>query len=228
MAIAFVVSGQITGALNGGSVNIGDTSGANHIPVHVSQFSGGTLTTPSDDKGNGAPTAGTAQTTGESYSRWFWWLNPIVGANHNITVSNLAIAASAQAYAFSGVNALDQQTGATGNVGSIQTGSLTPPSNGALFLSGVSTGNGSITTHNINSSFTGVLNTNYSAGVCEGGAAGYLIQAVAAAVNPTWSGWTNNAVTSATLMTFTAATGGGATFSQRIIGGGGIGRVLGE
>jgi hypothetical protein len=119
------------------------------------------------------------------YVQLFYCASAIVGTGHTFTVSGLFPAVSVAA--FSGVDAspYESGTGGTGGSASAQPGSVTPSESGDLIITGINAGiatNGTIT---IDSGFTAFAVGNN--GNAEAGGIAYLIQAVLASVNPTWS-----------------------------------------
>jgi hypothetical protein len=202
VAIAFIVDSE-AGSSGGTSVTTAgvDTTGANLIVLNVVYLQG-TSPAVSDSAGN-TWTALTQRAAGGGHSsRLYYCLSPTTAASHTFTASASTSFPSIYAEAFSGVGAYDQESGAGAGSGTVQPGSLTPPSNGALFVCGL--GNGGSSGATINSSFnkTGGLDT--SPGNYFGGAIAYLIQGTAGAVNPTWSS-TNGGDWSSGMVTFTEA-----------------------
>lgn len=163
-----------------------DTSGANLIVVYVA-YAQGTTPAISDNQGNTLNyVALTERVAAASFNgRLYYVMNPTVGAGHTFTATASSSFPSIFALAFSGVTAFDQESGAGGSGGSVQPGSLTPPSDGALFVCGLSDSDGD--TDTINSSFLKQDGFAIAGGAAFGGAMAYLIQGTAGAVNPTWA-----------------------------------------
>lgn len=209
MAYAFI-SGNTKGSTGGNAVTSDaiDTTGANLLVVSVSAYSvtPGSIT---DSKGN-TWTALTASTSTTSRERLFYCVPTSVGSGHTFTYSQSGTFPVIGVRAFSGAHAtpLDQQAagGSTGSGTSLQPGSLTPPGDGYLFVSGIIHGETGGTALLINSGFTSV-GVNYSSSNNIAGGMGYLIQTSAAAVNPTWS-WTSTQRAAAVMATFVPAAGG--------------------
>jgi hypothetical protein len=116
---------------------------------------------------------------------------------------------SIQAIAFSGGSAHDQTATSTGTgLTEIQPGSLTPPSNDALFVAGLLLTGDVDESVAINSSFTLEQGTDFVGSNAEGGFIAYRIQGTAAALNPLWS-WSGIVSAATSMATFTASVGGG-------------------
>lgn len=211
MAIALVTN-VASGTDSGGTTSAGiDTTGANLIVAHIS-FSSGTTPTFSDSKGNTWTALTTRDAPASISGKLYYCVGSItVGSAHTFTISGANSFSSLFVEAFSGADAFDQESGAGGNEGTVQPGSLTPPSDGAVFVCGLNQSDSATAT--IDSSFTKTNSLDLSGGNYFGGAIAYLIQATAAAVNPTWSisggNWTTE------MATFTeAAAAGGSTRSR--------------
>lgn len=209
MAIQLCNHGIYTGSggSGGGSVTIDTTTGSpNLIVLIVGEYSGGSLPTPSENRGNGAPTALTAQSqVAESYSRIFYWKNPTTNASHQFTVSGANCFATFVVATFSGVDTsspADQENGATGvTIASLATGSITPSVNGALIFCGGTAGQNQTGTFTVSgeTGFTSIDQQAYQAGTAESVCAFYKIQTTAAAVNPTIN-WTGSTTISAAMV----------------------------
>ncbi len=144
----------------------------------------------------------------------FYAKNATVGASHWQEESGVFFDRSF-GYAFSGASTtapFDQTifSGSVGTVNSFQVGSLTPPSNGALFVtvlgSYVNSNGGSSLT--IDSSFAGTLGDGplYNGNGNDGqGAIANFCQSTAGAKNPTWGGMSNSGSPCATMATFVVA-----------------------
>ena len=164
--------------------------------------------------GGAAPVTAPVDNLGNSYVRltnWvgnngggmtlFYRLTPLTSATHTFTGS-AANSPALCAAAFSGVGAFNQQSGANdpGSGTAMQPGALTPPVNGALFVTGCG-GSGVTGVATIAGGFTAtdsfgtVAGTNYSMGLA------YFVQPTAAALNPTW---TVNASAASAVATFLA------------------------
>lgn len=201
MAIAPVAS-TIAGAASGASVTTTaqNTTGANLIVVSIAFYTGpGTGVTVTDSLSN-TWTALTAHTSSNHQTRQYYCVNPTTGASHTFTLTGPSgFSPNISMIAVSGAAASPYESDTGANSGSssvttIQPGSLTPAENGDLLVSGLVSGNGA--SQAINDSFTAVVAGTGSGAV--GGGLGYLIQATAAAINPTWT-WTTGDTAAATL-----------------------------
>lgn len=214
MTFALLGNTGISGGSGGGSSGSVDTTGADLIIIHVSQYTVPATITPSDSKGN-TWTGLTVQAGGtENKSRLWYCINPTVGTGHTFTATGSNTFSCAQVAWFSGAAAagFDQQNGAVavGTATTLQTGSVTPSQNDELVVTGLSADRGN--TLSINASFTITNQYPYSAGSREAGALAYLIQTTAGAVNPTWTTDVSAPDMAATIATFKAAGGGGSAF----------------
>lgn len=126
-------------------------------------------------------------------SQWFWAFNAIVGTGHTFTITGSGSAPTLMVLWFSGVKILadpfDSQAAGGGSNGAttIQAGNFTPTENNCLILHGNyrdSNGGGSPTIDGGFTRETWTTNTDFGHFY---GAAAYLIQTTATAVNPTWT-----------------------------------------
>lgn len=201
MAIAQVGTelAEFLGA-GGGTSSNKDSTGANLILINVNYFSGsgGTIVL-SDNKGNTyVPLTARENATA---SQQYYCLSPTsVGSGHNWTVVKGGIPdpfPSIYVYLWSGVVSFQAQSGTTrGGVPgtTLQPGSITPNTNGALIFSGCCA-SGSASGISVDSGLT----ANTSLATNQGTA--FKIQGTAAAINPTWT-WTNNAEGGVTMSVF--------------------------
>lgn len=214
MAISLVAHAEGHGANNPATGAI-DTTGANLIVVTTTRYGGSSSVSVTDNKGN-TFTGGTEQliSSGDPGVRIWRCENPIVGSGHTFTFNGTSIFGGLCVAAFSGAGspAFDTETGVAGSVGafSVQPGSITPPQDGCLLVTTVTTNNSTGDTPNfaVDSSFIQLDHYDFNGGVNYGGTLAYLIQGTAGAVNPTWS-WSNSVVPAAAMMDFKPATGGG-------------------
>lgn len=196
MTIGLVSHGLVVGAGPSSAIS---TLGANLIVLWNSGTT--TFATPTDNQGNVYTGLPSQLGAFAGLLAIFYCLNPTVSGTH--TFSNSGTTPATAHAAFSLVASYDQQSGSDGATSGGQPGSLTPPANGALFVT--ATGGSVSTTFAINAGFTildtlaPVGGTNYSL------ASAYLVQGTAAALNPTWTTDTQGAVVMAT---FRAAAGG--------------------
>lgn len=223
MAYALVNHVEAALGVNGGTTGSIDTSGASFLVLSVGWYVGGTAPTISDSKSN-TWTALTQQSWGGvSANRLYYCASPSVGSGHTFTASGSSSYSSMCVLAFSGSHATpyDQENGSGATSATIQPGSITPPEDNCLVVSGVcpSDSSGAIA---INGGFT-EYDIPWVIGVNEGCGIGYLIQTTATAANPTWTMDASSFVT-ATSATFKAAAGGGGSvfnpYFYRFISGG--------
>lgn len=185
---------------SGGTSSNKDTTGVTLITINIDYFSGtGGAVTLSDNKGNTyVPLTARENNTA---SQQYHCLNPTtVGSGHNWTVGKANAAdpfPTIYVYLWTGANSFQAESGATrGGVPgtTLQPGSLTPNTNGALIFSGCCA-SGSASGISVDSGLT----ANTSVATNQGTA--FKIQGTAAAINPTWT-WTNNAEGGATMSVF--------------------------
>lgn len=186
-----------------------DTTGAHLIVIALAFATGSTV---SDSEGN----TWTPLTSvgGSVRSRMYYCLAPTTSATHTFTVAASDFPAMMVAAFASGTGtaALDQDAagGTSNSATSIQPGSLTPPADDALFVTGFATAElGDVESAMIDSGFTKLVNQAGASGANFQGALGYLIQGTAAAKNPTWSIAGGATFVSATMATFLESGGGG-------------------
>jgi hypothetical protein len=143
--------------------------------------------------------------------QWAYCIAPSsVGAGHYLTERDAANTANTNAiihiYAVTCTGtpvytsgSVSGATDGTFSATSCQPGALTPVANGALLFAGAQLPTGSTSAHAINSGFTVALTNTESV-------SGYLMQATAAAVNPTIS-WTGSSRWATSMVCFTEAAG---------------------
>lgn len=182
------VNGVATASINGTDVTSGsiNSTGANFLIVAVADFGSGATGTVTDSKSNLGWTPLTAyNTAGDARIHLYYCVPTSVGSGH--TVSYTGTLPAIAFAAFSNVNAIpfDSEVGATGSTSNPVGGSITPSAAGALVIS--ATANLGNNTGSVDSGFAivgsylGVSGNNYSLGMA------YLIQTIAATVNPTWT-----------------------------------------
>lgn len=180
-----LVAHTVYGAPGGGPFTTSaiDTTGANLICVYVSSDTGSS-TGMSDSQGNTYTALTTHGTTNPNAARLYYCLSPTVGTSHTFTYGSTGFP-SILVQAFSGVDSFDSQNGSSAtSISTLQTGSVTPPANGCLVV----TGTGSqIIPSSINSGFTITDSIQIGGGIHYAGGMAYLIQTSAASVNPTWT-----------------------------------------
>lgn len=199
MPFSIVASGAKAGAAGGVTTDAADTTGADLIVLSVVSYAAVAAPTLSDSKGN-TWTGLTARDIGISRNRLYYCVAPTVGAGHTFALAGSTVYASLGYVAASGAHAtpFHSQAGATNTAASLQPGSVTPPEDGCLVVSGLTGGTG--TGYAIGSGFAANA-VDYGAGTNMGGGIARLIQGTAAAVNPTWS-WTPSADGAATIAVF--------------------------
>ena len=170
-----------------------DTTGATLIVINQSGYN--QVGSISDSKGN-TWTALTQRSTGNTYQRMYYCVDPIVGTGHTFTVTGGADG-SLQVAAFSGISASGFDVGAGGTGSTVTTGqpgSVTPSANGSLIVSGIALLNaasGTACLAGIDSDFKIIVRdptTGSSSGTILGALA-FLVEqpASAAARNPKWT-----------------------------------------
>jgi hypothetical protein len=187
-----------------------DTTGATLLTVVVSTFALSAITvTISDSKGNSWSRDAANSTNGNANVAVFWSLPTAVGAGHTVSCNPngsgypcifFAWWTGTQNIGRDQANAANNASGTT-----IASGSVTPTAGGSLVIVGLGTGGNAPGTTSIDSGFTiqdSQNNNSFSCGVWA-----YLIQSVAAAVNPTWT--TVNAPKATRIDSFLAAVSGG-------------------
>lgn len=203
MAIAFVFSESKGTAINGGTSDAVDSTGANLIVIGIHNYSTFALTV-SDSKGNTWTALTSYRTSNQSGIRFYYCLAPTVGSGHTFTVSSTAAYPVITAMGFSGVKTsspFDVENGALNTTGtSRQPGSVTPAENGSLVIAGM-TFNGAVTSPSVDSSMTLQETVPYLAANYMGALAAYYIQPTAAAINPTFS-WTTSINNSSAICVF--------------------------
>lgn len=188
MAIRLVNHVHAGIAQGGGTTGAIDTTGANLLVLFAGSFQvNGPSFTVSDSKNNVWTLLSGNNNGGVWYS-----INATSGPGHTFTVGSSGYPPII-AQAFSGVQGLD--TGVFSTAGSAQPGPVTPSAPGSLLVTFNENDDPNAPTPSIDTGFTVTDSVPYNAGVNYGGAGGYLIQSVPAAVNPTWtltpSGGTN-------------------------------------
>lgn len=204
MAIALVAHvGAVSTTSNNVTSAAIDTTGANLLVLVLSDSDGSTVI--SDSKSN-TWTSAVGPTGPSPKVRIFYAKNPTVGTGHTFTGTSSAKFPSIYASAFSGADTtapLDQINSATSpGAASLQPGSVTPSANGELLVTGFTTN--SSDTMSIGSSFTLLDQHGTVGGQAFGGGSAYLVQATAAAINPTWSDGSGSGLDGVAIATFKA------------------------
>ena len=202
MAIALVTNAAIAGGTAGGTSASLNTTGATLLVVVIAQQ--GTDVTVSDSKAN-AWTGLTVRGTSPKNRIWYA-ANPTVGPGHTFTISGASTFSAGDVQAFSGVatsSPFESQNGASATASTIQAGVVTPVSSGSLIVAGIGGGaafGGAAAT--IDSGFTKTNGQIYVGSTSYGVAAAYLVQSVAATVNPTWANFNAGIAVAATIAVF--------------------------
>jgi hypothetical protein len=205
MTIAIIAEG-IKASATGGDVttDAANTTGADLIVLALIYYHAGTVSVPTvlDSKGN-TWTALTDRRSSNQGCRLFYCAGPTVGTGHTFSTSGANFPTLAY-IAVSGASATPYHSeagNATESGTSLQPGSVTPPADGCLVVTGLNFGGGSGAS--IGSGFTAQV-SNYNPGVAIAGAIARLIQGTAAAVNPTWN-WTGTGEGAAGIAVFQPA-----------------------
>ena len=221
--IALVASTSATPGVDGGMTGAINTTGATLLVASVAAFAGGGAPIPSvgDTKGNTWIALTTQTEADKARLRLFYCLAPVVGSGHAFYGGGDGTYPAVFVYAFSGVVSYQTESGTVMSGGSgASSGSVTPSSNGALILTGLSGGVLAAGTDTVSPVGFTLTTAPYSPGVNIQGAAAYFVQPTAAAINPTWA-WTEGAEHALTTAVFLPGAG---TVDCRVrhAGGGGL------
>jgi hypothetical protein len=204
--ICLISHTTIPGNANAGTTSSAiNTTGANFLFINVHCSSSLSVPTPSDSLGN-TWTAGGAYGSGAGVQDAFFFVaNATVGSSQTFSLSSATgSVAAAEVVAFSGVLTSSPGDGTAGNGNgsgtSVQPGSITPTGNGRLVLTGM--GYTSASTQSVNDSFIVTDTVAFTAAVNYGGSLAYLIQATAAAINPTWTFGTSQPQSATSVVAF--------------------------
>ena len=208
MAISLVAHVATAGAAVSAPIN---TAGASLIVIGISGVN--PVLTPVDSLGNTYTSLTHWLGNSSSSMSLYYVLNPVTGAAHTFNGGANAAPCTCAA-AFRGVRVFDQQSGAADP--STQPGALTPPGAGALFVAAAG-GSGTTTTASIGSGFTLLDSIGTVGGTNYMQALAYLIQPLAAALNPAW---TVNGTVATAMATFLPLTN--AKPSSSVVVGGGV------
>ncbi len=185
-----------------------DTTGVDGILVAVSSYSALPATGVTDNKGPNTYIPLTGKDNSGPRIQWFYCAAPTVGTGHHwIGVGGNYH--SMIVFAFSGCNTGTFYDGVENNSTAMQPGSVTPTEDNCIIVAAFSSGSGSAD-YSIDSGFNEpeadiplVGGQHFSI------AAAYLIQASAAAVNPTWSGSSTFPASAIAVFRTTGGGGGG-------------------
>lgn len=196
MAITLLSHAFVQSVLGTAVTSAIDTSGGTLLITGKAWYAGDVDPTLSDSKSNTwtpLTAYGTLAGTCRTKAKISHVLpTPIVGTGHTFSFggAGTAMNGSCLAAAFSGISAFDRENGFADTAvhSTIQPGSITPSVNGCLILALLSwdDNNGSPTI-SIDSGFTIIDNAPWSNTGFQGGTLAYLVQSVAAPVNPTWT-----------------------------------------
>lgn len=210
MAISFIASVGAGCPPGGSGFTTGsiDTTGADFLVIAVGFLTTG-VPSITDSKGNSWSALTKITTPLEPATQIFYSIPASVGASHTFTLTGAVTYAAMGVFAFSGVkqtSPFDVENGAfdDGSPTTIQPGSITPSENGELIITSLS---GAVTSGaSVDSGFSSVVG-GYATGNGYSGHGSYLIQASAAAINPTWS-WTGAYDAAVAIASFKAAASG--------------------
>jgi hypothetical protein len=195
--------------IDGGTSAAITTTGASLLLLSAACYTT-TLPTVSDSKGN-VWTPLTAQSyLTNSRGQFYYVLNPVVGAGHTFTLTASGIYPAFQVDAFAGVGSYHSESGTTGTTSGLISGAVTPSQNGALIVTALAAHN-EATDSVAPPGFT-FTQLTWIPGLAMQSAVGWLVQAVAASINPTWT-WTggpHNSVCITTAAFLPSAGGAGA------------------
>ncbi len=193
--------------VNGGTSSPLNTSGSNFL-VAIITAQQGTPQLISDSLGNTWTALTEYSNAGITSIRMFYAQNPTVGNAQTFTdrlVANSFSAIFVMAFSgmlTSGVFQAGTDSGANqfASLQTIQPGSITPAQSPALIITGDTAFGTSDNTgiYSIDSGFSAPITVPFLAGNWLGGAMSYLVQLVAAAVNPTWTNTDTGSVYQAT------------------------------
>ena len=220
MAIAFVAADVGPGGANDNTTPAINTTGANLLIVLAGSIDNFTAPTITDSKSN-SWTALSTYNAGESWPTMtiFYSAGGTVGSGHTFTATASALFPSIVAMAFSGADTgapfdgEDSGTDSADSTESVQPGSITPNTDNALVVTGLSL-------------FTSTDDPDIDGGFTEGPfiifqgsqsipiASAYLIQTSAAAANPTWS-WTGASTRTTAIASFKAAAAAAGDIAER-------------
>ena len=199
----FTAPGGGSGPFTSSAIN---TSGNNLLLFGVSYLDSAGTPTVSDSKGNTWVQCSIGSGVYVASAVMFYCKNPTVGSGHTFTVTDASSPSYCCAHVatFNNVDTaspFDVQSSVSDGPGtSGQPGSITPTQNGELLYTLLGPAD-TIVSPSINSSFTLLDFVDIASGTNFGLASAYRVQAVAAAINPTWS-WTNSERTNKLIASF--------------------------
>jgi hypothetical protein len=212
MAYALLDSVSV-GSSNGDSAITAsiDTTGASLVVAFASWHPGVSEGTMGDGPSNAYDTSLTMQTAGSSRGKLYFVANPTTSATHQFVYTTTDGFPSLYVLVFSGAHSspyTSQESGATASAISVEPGSLTPPEDNCLLVSGCAyteaTRTFSIPTP---AGWTVAEQLTFSSGQYFGGGIGYQIQTSATASNPAWTLDSGSGSLAAAMAVFKAASG---------------------
>lgn len=177
-------AGPGSDTITSGAIN---TTGADLVVVEVSWYTGTTASPTLSDSKSNTWTGLTQQTNNSRASRLFYCAGATVGTGHTFTLAGSVLFGVISAVAVSGAHAApfaSENGVSVGFANSGQPGSVTPPEDGCLVVTGLTLEHASSAT-GVDGGFTAAFTELGSDNI--GGGLAWLVQATAAAVNPTWS-----------------------------------------
>jgi hypothetical protein len=201
--IAHTIKSSTTG--NTVTTSAIDTSGADFIVLAVMDYTGATISSISDSKGNSWNQLSSGNGSSIARGTLYWSRPSSVGAGHTFTATGSSNFPTVivEAWSDSAASPFDQESvgGDPGFSSTISNpGSVTPSQNDELLVTLVS-GNDTSESWTIDSGFTISDQAPAVSGQCIGGGMAYLIQTTAAAKNPTWTN-VGNITSGSTIATF--------------------------
>lgn len=202
MAFSYL-TGTTAGSSDANSVTTSsiNSSGATLIVVGVA-INGNSPTAPTDNQGNTYTQAITVS-SGIARSAIYYCVNPTTNSSHTFSYSQFNTTPTLFVNVFDGGTSTVDVTNSTNNTVSttIQPGSVTPTSDGQLFVTVLSNFVAIADTYSINSSFTITQRREVANPNAQDGAIAYKIQTTGGAENPTWS-HSNTTTNGACIATF--------------------------
>lgn len=213
MAYAFLGQSSASSSGDNSRVDVSavDTSGANLIVAVVSDFQSSAATTLTDSKGNTWSPLTQQVTVGGARVRIIYTAPSSVGSGHTFAAAGAGSNyPSMEVMWFSGAHTtpFDVENGAQVNNTVGQPGSVSPSEDNELLI--VGEGHSTSGTLLIGSSFTGLVQRDFTGGANFGSAMAYKIQTTAGAENPQWTSVSGTVqISAAVIATFKSGSGGG-------------------
>lgn len=165
-----------------------NTTGANLLVVSVHcESSSFTISDTQSSSHNTYLQIGSTLGPSGYYNKIFYCLSPAyVGTSHTWTITGSSVYAFVAIQAFSGISALDQNSGSSyTNLSSVQPGSITPTYTNELVITSIGFDGGPSSSASINLGFT--ITDQHTSTASAGGGMAYLIASAASAINPVWT-----------------------------------------